>query len=120
MNPNQTVSPASLLTESSEASSHPTAVTIWTGRASMLLSGIGLLFLCLGDPLRTVAPTSLAGIVLGVLAIQRGGENRGGPQIGLCLGVNNLVLWVICILIMGRYFGFELSTLDALMEQVKK
>lgn len=67
----------------------------------MVLSLISAVMLCMGDPFKLTIPLGLTGILLGGYALRQDHGQRAGSNIGMCVGVVTVVLWLIALLVLG-------------------
>lgn len=91
-----------------EAISPGVRISAWVAFA---LAVAGLILLILRNPFGSGALASAAGVVLGGYAIRKGLKSHAGSQLGLNLGLFNLLLWFILFILLQRMLGIDLSTI---------
>lgn len=79
--------------------------------ASFMLAVAGIILLILRNPLGSGAIASALGVFLGGYAIRRGLKNHVGSQLGLNLGLFNLLLWFVLFILLQRMLGIDLSSI---------
>ena len=75
------------------------------GKWSLILAGAGFVFLFLGPLAFLTLPLAIAGLVLGIMGIQKD-RNSTMAVIGLVIGALTILLFLAAILILVAFLGF--------------
>ena len=75
------------------------------------LAVAGLVLLILRNPFGSGAIASACAVLSGVYAIRRGLNHHPGSQLGLNLGLFNILLWLILFILIQRMLGIDLSSI---------
>lgn len=75
------------------------------GKWSLILAGAGFLFIFLGPLAFLTLPLTIAGIVLGIMGIQKDKDSTMAV-IGLVLGILTILLFLIALLFLLAFFSF--------------
>lgn len=81
-------------------------VAAWVS-VPLALAALGLLVL--GDPGFASLPSALAGLTAAGYAMARGLLDHVATQIGLNLGLLNLLLWPLLVVVLQWGFGFDIA-----------
>jgi|GEM_PF-1447660 len=75
------------------------------GKWSLIIAGAGFLFLFLGPLAFLTLPLAIAGMVLGIMGIQKDNDSTMAV-IGMVLGILTILLFLVAILILVAFLGF--------------